>query len=163
MLRAVICGFQVGSDIAGARAGKRLGKLTGGCMPAGFRTQAGSRPEYAAMYGAVALSSPHYPQRTRRNVRDSDATLAIGLSDWTPGERLTRRYCAELGRPYLWVQLSIRPVGIERMRWYVSDHDRGLAMAFLEQHQPAVLNVAGNANPAIETVVEEFLVEVLSV
>jgi hypothetical protein len=74
-LERVVSGGQTVADQAGWRAAKVPGIATGGWMPEGFLTEAGSRPEFAEMYGAVELAGGGYAERTRANVRDSDATV----------------------------------------------------------------------------------------
>jgi hypothetical protein len=50
------------------------------------------------MFGAVEMSAGGYPERTRGNPRDSDATIWFGDPD-SPGGRTTLRTCARFGRP----------------------------------------------------------------
>ncbi len=75
MLDRVVGGGQTGADQAGWRAAKASGIATGGWMPAEFMTEAGPRPEFAEMFGAVELPGGGYVERTRANARDSDATV----------------------------------------------------------------------------------------
>jgi hypothetical protein len=44
-------------------------------MPESFLTEAGPRPEFAEMFGAVEMRGGGCPERIRANVRDSDATI----------------------------------------------------------------------------------------
>ncbi len=67
-------------------------------MPAGFQTEDGPRSEFAEMFGAVELPGGGYPERTRANVRDSDATVWFG-DPGSPGGRTTLRACAGFGKP----------------------------------------------------------------
>src|SRR3954447_21659974 len=80
MLDKIISGGQSGADQAGWRAAKAFGIPTGGFMPRGFRTEDGPRPDFAELYGAVAMETESYPARTEANVRDSDATLWFGTT-----------------------------------------------------------------------------------
>ena len=47
MIERVISGGQTGADQAGLAVAKRLGIPTGGCMPKGWLTEAGPRPDFA--------------------------------------------------------------------------------------------------------------------
>ena len=85
MLDRVVSGGQTGVDQAGWRAARASGIATGGWMPEGFLTEAGPRPDFAGMFGAVEMPGGGYPERTRANVRDSDATIWFGDPD-SPGE-----------------------------------------------------------------------------
>ena len=89
MLERVITGGQTGADQAGWRAARACAIATGGWMPMGFRTEGGAledgslgadetHPEFAEIYGARALESLEYRQRTRANVRESDAVVWFG-------------------------------------------------------------------------------------
>ena len=60
-------------------------------MPEGFLTEAGPRPEYAEMFGAVELPGGGYRQRTRANVRDSDVTIWFGNPESPGGGRRSGR------------------------------------------------------------------------
>ena len=155
MIVKVISGGQVGADIAALRTAHRLHIPTGGWMPYGGRTLDGDHPEYVELYGMQWTKSCEYPVRTRRNVRDSDATLALASSFTTAGEQLTQQACWEIGRRYHAVPIRIQALGPPLIE--------------LDQIAPAreflmgvhVLNVAGNANTCIEEVVEGFLEKVL--
>lgn len=73
----VISGAQTGADIGGLKAAKDLGITTGGTMPKGWRTDEGSKPEYAADFGLQESERADYVARTIDNVNNSDATIAI--------------------------------------------------------------------------------------
>ncbi len=100
----IVCGFQDGADIAGARAAVACGLPTTGWMPPDFMTSSGSHPEYAGLYGAKALDpKPYsnllgmidsdgwksaYRQRTILNVEMSRGVVWFG-NPWSPGGKLT--------------------------------------------------------------------------
>ena len=129
--------------MGGILAAVDLGIATGGVMPRGFRTEAGPRPEYAALYGAVEHASPDYPARTQANVEGSDATVVFASDPDGDGTRLTLDACAERGRPAL-----VNPSPAE-------------VRAFLNAHRVYVLNVAGNREsvaPGIQARVRRDLV-----
>lgn len=146
----IISGMQSGADIAGVKVGRALGLEVGGFMPAGFRTERGSRPHYAGLYNAVCTAAGNYQMRTRRNVASSDVTIIFGNIS-SSGSRLTKNACIENGKPYL----------------HIAMNEKGAAetiVRFLEEHEPRVLNIAGNREssmPGIESFVRKVLAEAL--
>lgn len=153
-VECVISGGQVGADIAGVRAGKRLGLRTGGWMPKGFRTGDGDRPAYAQEFAMREHSSRTYPPRTFKNVEMSDGTVRFAHNFQSPGEICTMHAIRQFGRPYFDVSVS------EESREIVTpmvDFDH-----WLDTHGIATLNVAGNATRWLESLVEEWLVEALA-
>ena len=150
MLSKVISGGQNGVDQAALRAAKKSGLATGGYMPSNYLTLDGPRPDLAIEYGMVALSSPKYPPRTKRNVADSDGTLQIAKRLDSPGERLTAKCVAELGKPRFVVDLN-KPVDIAAIKeWLIAQRIK-------------TLNVAGNSLkscPGIDKIAEEILLAV---
>src|SRR3954469_5974554 len=129
MLDRIVSGGQTGSDQAGWRAAKALGIPTEGWMAAGFLTEEGPRPEFAEMFGAVELTGGGYPERTRANARDSDATVWFGNPD-SPGGRTTLRACAAHGKPvYLVIEGVTKPSDVT---------------AWIEAEEVKILNVAGD-------------------
>jgi hypothetical protein len=89
----------------------------------------------------------NYAQRTRWNVRDSDATLIISLSlELTGGSLATRQWAEKTQHPCLHV--------------YPGDGWRERMAAFLEAMPIQTLNVAGprsSGAPGIEQFVQEVL------
>ena len=149
MLERVISGFQTGADMGGIFAARAHGIPTGGAMPNGFLTEDGPRPDYAELYVAVELATYSYKERTRANVRDSDATLWMG--DYrSPGGRATLDACRLQGKPYLIAYAGVTTPG-EVRDWIV---ERGIR----------TLNVAGNresTSTGIGDRVERFVGAVL--
>ncbi len=117
-------------------------------MPEGFLTEAGPRPEFAETFGAVEMTGGGYPERTRANVRDSDATIWFGNPE-SPGGRTTLRACTGFGKPvYLVIEGQTQPADV---------------VTWIEAEKFRVLNVAGNresTEPGIGELVERFLVAV---
>jgi hypothetical protein len=108
MITKVITGGQTGADQAGWRAARKADLATGGWMPPGFVTEAGSRPEFAQAYGAVPLPdgmslADAYRERTSRNARDSDGTIFFGRGD-SRGAIATRKACEHYAKPYLLIR-----------------------------------------------------------
>jgi Circularly permutated YpsA SLOG family len=117
-------------------------------MTRSFLTEDGPRPELAERFGAVAMPTGGYPERTRANARDSDATVWFGNPD-SPGGRTTLRACSHLGQPvYLVIEGLTRPSDVA---------------AWIEAEEVRVLNIAGNresSNPGIGERAERFLLAV---
>lgn len=155
-LRKIVSGGQTGADQAGLRAAKALGFETGGWMPYRFKTEAGLRPEFAELYGMQQTGrDPRYATRTRRNVRDSDATVWFGGPD-SKGYGTTRDAVKDFGKPAM-------PV-ID-----ISGEIEAAAAAlatYLQQADCRVLNVAGHREstcPGIGDFAEAVLLRALGV
>jgi hypothetical protein len=155
-LMKVISGGQTGADQGALAAARQLGLKTGGCMPKGFRTEDGPRPDLAKLYGLHEHSAFAYPPRTLANVKEADATLIFG-NDNSPGCKLTARLCRELGRSCFTVPwLS----GTEEPEWRWIE----LFRRWLDTNNVSVLNVAGNresSQPSINEACHKFLVKAL--
>lgn len=154
MLRKIISGAQIGADIAALRAAKKLGLETGGWMPAGFVARDGVHPEYAEVYGIKEHPSPKYPPRTEANVFAADATIRFAYNFATAGERCTLNAIRRYGKPYFDVSISSGPRCIEEnpksLEYWLRSNDFG------------ILNVAGNASPWIEPIVENYLLTAIA-
>jgi Circularly permutated YpsA SLOG family len=148
----IISGGQSGADLGGLWAGKALGIETGGAMPRGFRTEAGPRHNYAALFGMRETSSSSYWSRTRQNVIESDGTVIFSGSSLAGGSLLTKRLCDDIGKPCCVLAFPA-----------TSDQHK-LFADWLALHRIQVLNVAGNResqSPGIEEFVFHFLVSAL--
>lgn len=125
----IVSGGQTGVDRAALDVARALGLPCGGWVPRGRRAEDGRVP---ARYPLRETSSWKYPQRTRLNVRDSDATLILTRGEPTGGTSLTISFAGSEGRPCLVVDL---------------DAETGSALATARQwlvaHEVRVLNVAG--------------------
>lgn len=130
-LKRVCSGGNFGADIGGVVAAERLGLVTGGFMPLGFKTSKGNRPEFAQRFNMVELDTTDYKPRTEKNVLASDATLILSPNPNSAGTKLTVRYCIAHNKPYL----LISEIKSEQLL-YVRD--------WLLTHKPKTLNVAGN-------------------
>ncbi len=169
----IICGFQDGTDIAGARAARASGLETGGWMPPRFMASSGSHSEYAGLYGAKALDpEPYldlwgeidkegwkraYRQRTVLNVEMSLGVAWFG-NPWSPGGRLTVNTAINANIDhYVVVNSAYRggdgePTLVDWIRREV-----------IEGEGEPVLMVAGNresSSPGIGAWVEAYLAEV---
>lgn len=89
----------------------------------------------------------NYQQRTKWNVRDSDATLIVTLApELTGGSLFTQEWARKINRPCLHV--------------YPCDEWRKWISAFLKTNRIRVLNVAGPRNSSAAGI-ERFVHEVL--
>lgn len=131
----LISGGQTGVDQAALMVGKELGIVTGGCMPRGFRTNTGPRPDMAKLYGMTEHSSAEYAPRTKANVEEANAIIVLGMGE-SPGCKLTRKIALQLGRPCIYEPWE---GGIAR----TYDAGRRVA-AWLQMRQPRVVMIAGN-------------------
>lgn len=151
-LSRVISGGQIGADIAGLRAARKAGLSTSGWVPLGFKTKLGPNPELAS-YGLIETELTTYPERTRRNVAASDATVRLAMDFSTAGERLTLKFCREHLVPVYDVKLAL----------ITNNHEKALAIEnlvyFIRNNDIATLNVAGNGLASIEQLVEDILYE----
>jgi hypothetical protein len=147
-IHKVVSGGQTGVDRAALDWAIAQGIEHNGWCPAGRRAEDGVIPE---RYSLRQTPSRDYRQRTKWNVRDSDATLIITPSPELTGGSLFTQECARnLSRPYLHV--SPCTMWRERIR------------TFLETNSIRILNVAGPRGSSaknIETFVHEVLDEVL--
>ncbi len=123
----IVSGGQTGADLGGLDWAIANGVAHGGWCPKGRRSEDGMIDQ---RYQLVETPSRTYLERTKWNVRDSDATVIFSLSDeLTGGSKRTAQFADELGKP----RIHIRP-GV---------HPRYLAR-FLSSKNIITLNVAGS-------------------
>ena len=123
----LISGGQTGVDRVGLDFALQIGLPCAGWCPKGRRAEDGSIP---ADYPLREASSQLYQQRTRLNVRDSDATLIItDCNRISRGTALTVKYAIKLCRPCLVVDIE--------------QYDLKEVYGWLKKKQPLILNVAG--------------------
>jgi len=130
LLRRLISGGQTGVDRAALDWAINHRVEHGGWCPRGRRAEDGPIP---MRYQLVETESPGYAERTKRNVRESDATLILNIGVLEGGTLLTQRIAAGAGKPCLVAHLDAPNRAAELrhiLEWLGSD-------AFL------VLNVAG--------------------
>jgi hypothetical protein len=146
----IISGAQTGVDRAALDAAIACGLDYGGAIPRGRLAEDG--PVDKLYTKLTELKSYDYAVRTRRNVRDADATLILcpGLPEG--GTALTERIARELGRPVLVVDIDKK----------ASRSTIKLVRAWLDVRAPAILNIAGPReakNPGLYARVREMLKE----
>ena len=153
MISKIVSGGQTGVDRAALDVALALGLLCGGWVPRGRRAEDGRLP---ARYPMREAASAGYPQRTRLNVRDSDATLILTRGEPAGGTAFTIACAERAGRACMVVDLA------------AADLDRTAAAAvreWLRDHEVRVLNVAGpreSSAPRIASQVAAFLHAVLA-
>ena len=127
MLEKIVSGGQTGVDRAALDTAMALGIVCGGWCPRGRRAADGP---ISASYPLRETASEDYAERTRLNVRDSDATLILSAGPLSGGTGYTAEIARALGRPFLVCDPGQRGEVSRALRW-------------LEDHRIRVLNVAG--------------------
>lgn len=152
ILSRLISGGQTGVDRAALDVALEFGIPAGGWCPAGRRSAHGPIP---ARYPLVETETPAYPQRTRQNIRDSDATLVITRGEPSGGTLLTVRLAERLKRPCLVIDLASQCPQAARIA----------ILEWLQNIRPAILNVAGpraSESPGLGQSVRAILRDVLA-
>lgn len=163
VLRRVVSGGQTGADRAALEAARAVGLQTGGWILRGFLTSDGPRPELGTVFGLRELAgnvdrslsssvARAYVERSKRNVDDSDATIAIRLcasrgTDRTIGYAQTRRWqdgvidneTSSAYRPCL-VITSLDDANVDAI------------VDFVARHRVRTLNVAGHRASTVSVV-----------
>lgn len=141
ILKKVISGCQNGADQAGVYIAKLHGIETGGCMPKGFKTLDGNRPEFKDMYNVTEHSSSSYPGRTYDNVKNSDATIRFAFDFSSAGELCTLKAIKYYNKPYFDVNLNSVFIYEKHDNYEIKEIAEWLVKNYIQ-----VLNVAGNSN-----------------
>lgn len=130
MIDKIVSGGQTGADRAALDFAIRHNMPHGGWVPKGRRAEDGPLPRH---YLLDEMPTTGYPERTRRNVIESDGTVIISYGKLIGGSGLTRKYAIEHGRP--WLHLDMARLddreAADRLR------------AWLLEHAIRTLNVAG--------------------
>ena len=145
MLERVVSGGQTGVDRAALDVALAAGLACGGWCPRGRRAEDGPIP---SRYPLRETPGAAYPERTARNVRESDATLVLTLGKPRGGTALTVGLAREAGRPLLVVDLRTGLPGTAEVR------------AWLERAAVRTLNIAGpreTEHPGIHALASRFL------
>ena len=134
VLRKIVSGGQTGADRAGLDFAIEVGLAHGGYVPKGRKAEDGRIDE---KYALVELSGSSYPERTKRNVRESDGTVILSLNDkLSGGSALTLTYARHANKPVLHIHNSETgcdplPQQVRRLK------------DFIDTNAIEVLNVAG--------------------
>jgi hypothetical protein len=135
-IRKIVSGGQTGADRGALYAARDEEVPIGGWIPRGARAEDGRVPERLAEH-LQETESTRYETRTRRNVRDADATLIVSLgAELTGGSLLTWNIADAFGRPCRHVQITRDGIPV---------HDRAMTslVQWIRHHEIGVLNVAG--------------------
>lgn len=149
VVERVVSGGQTGVDRAALDAALALGVACGGWCPRGRRAEDGTIPE---RYPLQETRSDRYPVRTRRNVRDADATLVLCSGPVSGGTALTLRVAEALEKPRLLIDLDTEARPEVVREWLATTRAR-------------ILNVAGpreSESPGIHARAKAFLETVLA-
>lgn len=128
--KKIISGGQTGVDRGALDTCLKLNFPCGGWCPAGRKAEDGEIPRH---YPLQEIRSTSYDERTRQNIRDSDATLIIYQDKLTGGTLLTHNYAKDTGKPLYLFKVS--PFFIEESLEQL--------IHFLEVNQVQILNIAG--------------------
>ena len=130
MFKKIISGGQTGVDQGALDFAIENNIPHGGWMPKGRKAENGVIP---IRYQLKETTSSGYPQRTKKNISEANATLIITNDPKSKGTALTLRECKAAGKPYLMVQMPSDP------------HQAAVRVAkWLTQGQYKVINVAGS-------------------
>jgi hypothetical protein len=128
----IVSGGQTGADRAALDFAIRYGLPHGGWCPRGRLAEDG---RLDAIYCLQETPSPRYEERTRWNVRDSDATLVVTINRRASGGTgLTLGACRQFGKPCLHLSAETTPDVATAADQLVQ---------FVQTHQVQRLNVAG--------------------
>jgi hypothetical protein len=139
MIKKIISGGQTGADRAGLDVAIKLGIAHGGWVPKGRKTENGALPN---RYQLQEMGTSSYPDRTEKNVLDSDGTLIFSHGKLTGGSALTLNLAKKYDRAWLHVDL-------DRLNTFDAAH---LINSWIVRHGVRILNVAGppaSKDPAI--------------
>ena len=150
----ILSGGQTGADRAALDFAIEFGLPHGGWCPRGRIAEDGPIDE---RYQLVETPSRRYDQRTRWNVRDSDATVVFStMREVSGGTGLTLALAERAGKP--WLQLSSEAASA------TGADPAGELLAFLAAHHVERLNVAGpreSQEPLVAAFVRSVLVAAL--
>jgi len=146
-IQKIISGAQTGADRAALDFALEYGIECGGWVPPGRQAEDGP---VAKQYHVWEMESGGYPERTEKNVEDSDGTLIFSHGELTGGSLLTREYAEKHGKPCLHIDFN-RLIAFDAA---IDVND------WLSEYRIAVLNVAGpreSKNPRIYQAVFKML------
>jgi hypothetical protein len=103
MIKRIVSGGQTGADRAALDVAIKLGIAHGGWIPRGRLTENGELPPE---YHLEETSSSQYPERTEKNVVDSEGTLILSHGPLTGGTDYTREMAIKHRRPWLFIDLD---------------------------------------------------------
>jgi hypothetical protein len=147
MIKRIVSGGQTGADRAALDVAIKRKISHGGWIPKGRRTEDGPLAE---SYKLREMPTDSYPERTERNVADSDGTLIIHRGRLTGGTDYTRQMTLKHKKQLLGIDLNI-----------TNDYDAAsLVASWIRLQGIEILNVAGpraSQDPAIFGDVKKIL------
>ena len=137
----IISGGQAGADQAALDAAIELGIDHGGWIPRGRFTENGPLPD---KYHLQEMPAASYPERTEKNVLDSDGTVIFSRGPLNGGSKLTAEMAEKHGKP--WLHVDLRKVhalkaSTDLHAWIVRERVRVLHVAGPEESiEPGIYN-----------------------
>ena len=128
--KKIISGGQTGIDRGALDACIQTNFPCGGWCPAGRKAEDGEIPQQYPLQETLDTS---YDERTRLNVRDSDATLIIYEGKLKGGTSLTYHFAKDKGKP----------VFLFKVAPFLIDEILEQAVHFIKINQVEILNIAG--------------------
>jgi len=129
MLEKIISGGQTGADQAALDTAIKLGIPHGGWIPKGRLTEDGPLP---AKYDLTEMPTDSYPERTKKNIRESDGTLILSHGILTGGSEFTCKMALKYQKPMLHIDFN-RMIPFDAAviinNWMVDDDIRILNVA----------------------------------
>lgn len=139
LVSEIVSGGQTGVDRAALDWARQRGVIHGGWCPKGRLAADGPLP---AHYLLRETESTGYRQRTKLNVKDSDATLIFNMGPLDGGTLQTVRFAQTLRKPHLVVQIDEMALeaAVQNVRaWLVAGRFRTLNVAGpREEKRPGV-------------------------
>jgi predicted Rossmann-fold nucleotide-binding protein len=126
----IVSGGQTGVDRAALDVALKHGIECGGWCPTGRLDEFGRIPH---QYPLQELEVGGFPERTFRNVKDSDGTVIIYPGELGVGTEQTLHFCVEQRRPHELIDAS--KVSAEDAAKLISN--------FIRKHRIEILNIAG--------------------
>ncbi len=131
MIKKIVTGGQTGADQAALDAAIKWDIPHGGWVPKGRKTEHGP---LLSIYQLKEMPTDSYPERTEKNVIDSDGTLIITHGELTGGSEYTLEMTKKHNRPYFHADLNI-----------TSNYATAQAIySWIKEHNIESLNVAGS-------------------
>lgn len=156
----IVSGGQTGIDRAALVAAMTFSIPHGGWVPKGRLAEDGVVPE--DFYGLKECPDGSYRERTRLNVRDSDATLILADAlPLTGGTAYTAKYAERVGKTCKVIRLGDDDAIAQIRDWMLWLEDTVRP----EQSDRVVLNVAGpreSGSPGIFALAKQALIGVFS-
>lgn len=130
MVSKIISGGQTGVDRAALDVAIEMGIPHGGWVPKGRKAEDGVIP---VKYEVEEISGNGYPERTEKNIAESDGTLIISRGNLTGGSALTRELAIKQRRPWLHINL-------EKSNPFIAAKT---IVGWIKDYDIRVLNIAG--------------------